>query len=80
MNQHSWWLCGNFTQVHAHDSAQNVRKVSQTSPFLRLELTQARDCLFFFTSTLSVVCVVFCVSVKKCEITLAGDKKNHETI
>ena len=53
------------------------RKVLQISPFLRLELTQARGYLFFFSSTHSVVFVVFCVSVKKCEIPLAEDERNH---
>ena len=40
----------------------------------------ARDCLFFFSSTLSVVYVVFCVSIKKCGIPLAGDERNYSTI
>ena len=43
---------------------ENHTKVSQTSPFLRLELTQVRACLFFFSSTLSVVYVVSCMFVK----------------
>ena len=34
---------------------ENHTKVSQTSPFLHLELTKVRACLFFFSSTLSVV-------------------------
>ena len=40
-------------------------------------LALACDCLLFFSSTLSVVNVVFCVSVKKCEIPLAGDERDH---
>ena len=42
--------------------AHSYTKVSQTSPFLRLELTQVRACLFFFSSTsrlcmLSSICL-----------------------
>ena len=80
ISQHSWWLCGNFARIHAHDSPQIHRKLqkwSQTSPFLHLELTQVRACLVFFSSTLSVVYVVSCVFVKQCEIPLAGDERNH---
>ena len=80
MSQHSWWLCGNFARIHACDSPQMHRsftKVSQTSPFLLLELTQVRVCLFFFSSTPSIVYIVFCVFVKKCEIPLSGDERNH---
>ena len=62
-SQHSCWLFGKFAQVHARDSSQNARKVSQTSPFLRLELTQVCDCVLF-PCTLSVVYIVFCVPVK----------------
>ena len=76
MSQHFWWPCRNFARIHTHDSSQNARKVSQTSPFLCLDLTQVRVCLFSFLPTLSVVYVVFCVSVKKCEIPLV-DERNH---
>ena len=39
------------------------------------------QCLFVpFPSTLSVVCDMFCVSIKKCEIPLAGDERNHSMI
>ena len=78
MSQRSLWLCGNFARIHAPDSSQNARKVSQTSLFLRLVLTQVRVCSL--SSTLLVVYIVFCVSVKKYEIPLAGDKRNHKTI
>ena len=62
MSQHSWWLCGNFAQIHARDSLQMHGELHKSaSPFLRLELTQVCDCLFSFSSTLSVG---FCVSVK----------------
>ena len=78
MSQHFWWLCGIFPRIHAHNSSQNAGKVSQTSPFLHLELTQVRVCLFvLFSSTHSVVYVVFCVSVKKCEIPLDRDERNQ---
>ena len=60
MNQHSGWLCGNFTQIHALDSSQNARKMSQTSPLLRLEWTQVRVCSLIF-HPLGCVCYVFCV-------------------
>ena len=42
------------------DSLQNARKVSQTSLFLRLELTQVRVCLFSFLplSRLCMLCFV----------------------
>ena len=52
---------------------ENHRKV----PFLHLELTQVYACLFFFSSTLSVVYVVSCVFVKQCEMPQAGDERNH---
>ena len=58
MSQHSWWLCGSFTRIHARDSSQNAKKESQTSPFLRLELTQV--CSLFF-HPLGFVCCVLCV-------------------
>ena len=68
MSQRSWWLCRNFAQIHARDSqmhqTENHTKVPQTSPFLCLKLTQVRDCLFLFSSTLSAVYVVSCVFVK----------------
>ena len=80
MSQYSWWLCGNFIQIHTCDSSQNAIKVSKTSLFLHMELTTVYDSLFFFSSPLSVVYVVFCVSVKKCEILLARDERNHQTI
>ena len=60
-----------YTLALAHRWTESDAEVSQTSPFLRLELTQA--CLFvLFSSTLAIVYVVFCVSLKKCEIPLAG--------
>ena len=68
-----------YTLVLAHRNTE-CSKVSETSPFLRLELTQARDCLFFFSSTLSVAYIVGCVSIKKCEIPPTRDVKNHWTI
>ena len=40
--------------------------------------TNPSPCLpVLFSSTLSIVYVVFCVFVKKCEIPLAGDERNH---
>ena len=69
MSQRSWYLCGDFVRVHARDSteAQNTSKVpppkkKQTSPFLRLGLTQVRACLFSFLPlsiiyVASVVCL-----------------------
>ena len=48
-------LCGSFARAHARISSQNARKVSLTSAFLCLRLTQACDCLYFISSTLSVV-------------------------
>ena len=49
--------------------------------FYLLALGTNRPCLFvllFFH--LSTVYVMFCVFVKKCEMPLAGNKKNHKTI
>ena len=67
-----------YTPALAHRCTESYAKVSQTSPFLRLELTQVRVCLFvLFSSTLFVVYIEFCVSVKKCEIPLAGDERNQ---
>ena len=58
MSQHSWWLWGNFARIHARDSSQSARKVSQTSPFLSLELTQVRISLFSFLQP-SRLCMSF---------------------
>ena len=78
MGLRSWRLCRNFTIAIAHRGTESYIKVSQTFPFLRLQLTQVRDCLFFFSSTLTVVYVVSCVFVKKWEISLSGDERHHE--
>ena len=77
MSQRSWWLWRNFAWIHTCDNPQNDRKVSKTSPFLCLELTQVHACLFFFSSTFSVVYIVSCVFVKQCEMFLVGDERNH---
>ena len=60
ISQHSGWLWGKFVRIHAPVSSQNARKVSQTSPFLRLELTQVCICLFSFLppSRLRMLCFV----------------------
>ena len=50
-------------------SLQKARKVSQTSPFLCLELTQDRVCLFSFLPPSRLCMLCLCV-VKKCEIPL----------
>ena len=69
--------CGNFARIHAPDSLQmhgELHKSVTDFPLLRLELTQARHCwFFFFFHPLSCIFVL----VKKCEIPLAGDEKNH---
>ena len=67
-----------YTLALVHRCTESYAKVTQTSPYLRLELTQVRVCLFSFLPPSRYV--VFCVSVKKCEIPLAGDEKNHQTI
>ena len=68
-----------YTLALAHRCTDSYAKVSQTSPFSLLDLgAYPSPCLcVLFSSTISVVYVVFCVSVKKCEIPLAGDEKNH---
>ena len=66
-----------YTLTTAHRCIESYTKVSQASPFLHLELTQVRDCLFFFSSTLSVVYVVSCVFVKQCEMPEWPDERNH---
>ena len=60
MSQRSWGLRGNFAWIHARGSSQNFREVSQTSPFLRLELTPVRICMFSFLppSRLCMLCFV----------------------
>ena len=58
MSQHSKWLCGSFTRIHTRDSSQNARKVSQTSSFLCLELTQVRVCLFSFLPPSRLCCKI----------------------
>ena len=79
--QRSWWLCGNFARINSRNSPQISQKWSQTSHFLRLELTQVRDSLFFFFFH-PLGCVLLCLVcfVKQCEILLAGDERNHLTI
>ena len=69
-----------YTPAIACRYTESYAKVSETSPFLRLQLTQVRVCFFLFSFILLVVYVVFCVSVRKWEILLAGDERNHLTI
>ena len=66
-----------YTPAIACKCTESCTKASQISPLLGLELTQARLLVLLFFHALGCV---FCVLVKKCEITLAGDEKNHETI
>ena len=72
-----------YTLAIAHRCTESYTKVSQTSPFLRLALTQVRVYLFSFLTQVRVYLfsflphVMFCVFVKKCEIPLAGDEINH---
>ena len=78
-SQRSWWLCGNFTRIHARDSPQMHRKPQKSvinfSP-LALGANLSPCCLFFFfSSTLSVVYVVSYVFVKQCKILLVGDER-----
>ena len=47
-----------YTLAIAHRCSENYTKVSQTSPFLCLELTQVRVCSFFSPSRLSMLCFV----------------------
>ena len=80
ISQRSWWLCGNFARIHTHASSQKHRKQHKSVTNFSLLALGANPslCLFvLFSSALSVVYVVFCVSVKKCEIPLAGDERNH---
>ena len=63
-----------YTLAIAHRSTECLESVNTP---LRFELTQIRACLLFFSSTLSVVYVVSYVFVKKCEMPLAGDERNH---
>ena len=80
MSLRSWWLCGNFARIHARDSSLMHRKLHKSvTNFSLLALgANPSPCLVvLFSSTLSVVYVVFCVSVKKCKIPLAGDERNH---
>ena len=50
MQKNAWWLCENFAWIHTGDSQMHRKpqKRAWTSPFLHLELTQVRACLFFF--------------------------------
>ena len=82
MSQHSWWLCGNFAWIHARDSQQMhaERHKSVKNSLLALG-SNSRPWLFvLFPFTLSIVYVVYCVSVKKCDIPLAGDERKYLTI
>ena len=60
MSQHSWWLCGNFTRIHARASPQMHRKLRKSVTNFSLLALGANPSLCLF-----VVYVVFCVSVKK---------------
>ena len=66
-----------YMPVIACKCTESCTNVSQTSPLLRLELTQARVFVLLFFHTLGCV---FCVLIKKCEIPWAGDEKNHLSI
>ena len=70
---------GIFEYTLATDRSIECWESDQTFPFLHLDLTQVRACLFF-SSTLSVVYVVSCMFVKQCEMPMAGDERNHKTI
>ena len=74
MSQHSWWLGGNFARIHTCNSSECYESVTNFSLLVLRAIPN--PCLFvLFSSILSVVYVVFCVSVKKLEIPLARDKK-----
>ena len=78
MSQHSWWLCRNFTLIHARDSSQMHRKLCESVTHFSLLALGANPspCLLVLFS-LSVVYVVFCGFVKICEIPLARNKRNY---
>ena len=65
-----------YTLALAHRCTECSESVTNF-PLLVLGANPSQCLLVLFSSTLSVVYVVFCVSVKKCEIPLAGDEKNH---
>ena len=78
MSQRFWWLCRNFARIHARDSPQKATEKCHKVLFLRFVLTHVRDCSSFLPpSRLCMLCFMF---IKKCEITLAGDERNQQTI
>ena len=79
MSQRSWWLCENFAGIHARDSSQMHRKLGKSVINFFLLALWVRVC-YLFLSILSVLYIVFCVFLKKCEIPLAGNKRNHWAI
>ena len=77
MSQRSLWLCEYFAHIHALDSLQMYRKLCKgVTNFCFLALgANPSPCVFvLFSSTFSLVYVVFCVSVKKCK---RRDERNH---
>ena len=73
MSQRYRWLCGNFARIHAHESPQMHRKLHKSvTNFSLLALgANLSPCLFVLLfSPLSIVYVVSCVFIKKCEIPL----------
>ena len=60
MSQRSWWLCGNFTQIHNHTSPQIHRKLHKSVTNSSLLMLRVRVCLFSFLppSRLCMLCFV----------------------
>ena len=65
-----------YTLALAHRLTECQESVTNFS-LLALGANPSPCSLVLVSSTLLVVCVVFCVSVKKCEIPLAGDERKH---
>ena len=61
-----------YTPAITRKCTESYTKVSQTFPLLCVELTQASDCLFFFSSTPRLCSLVL---VKEFEISLDRDEK-----
>ena len=70
----------NVARIYAHDSSQMHRKLHKSVTNFSLLALGANPSLWLFVLLffdLSIVYVVFCVFVKKCEILLARDERNH---
>ena len=65
ISQYSWWLCGNFTRIHTHNSPQMHRKLHKSLTNFSLLVLGANPSpwlfVLLFLHFFSCVCCVWCI-------------------